>query len=332
MSKVLNILGHAIPYSDAEHSIYELRFLKGNPRVYEEVHGTLGFSQMAVDEQQKVIYSALLKQPSVKELRPELQRHGGLMEPLVVERRTMEVVEGNSRLAACRQLHEDGAEGEWDRVPCIVVTKFTEQQRAAYLAQVHVKGKRQWSPYEKANFAYVQIQEGVTLNDVAERLDMSPATVRKRTKVIQEMKDNDDPKQRNYSYYDVMVRTSAIAKAGEDVRDALRAMIKNEQTGFTAQDLRRKLPVVLQKPKVRRKFLSGAIDLDEAYQRARRSKTEDKVKNAAEILDDIDRAEIEGLDHNEFNAVRYRVKKLPRVVKRLKELIRAAEQVRRPKT
>ena len=330
MSKVLNILRHAIPYSDGEHSIYELRFLQRNPRVYEEVHGTPGFGEMSVDEQQDVIYRALLKQPSVKELRPELLRHGGLMEPLVVETRTMEVVEGNSRLAACRQLHEDGVEGEWDRVPCIEVTKFTDEQRAAYLAQVHVKGKRQWSPYEKANFAYVQIQEGVTLNDVAERLDMSATTVRKRIKVIQEMKDNDDSKQRNYSYYDVIVNTTAIAKAGEDVRNALRVMIKNEETEFTAQDLRRKLPVVLQKPKAKRKFLSGAIDLDEAYQRARRSKTEDKVKNAAEILDDIDRAEIEGLDHNEFNAVRYRVRKLPRIVKRLKHLVDDVERGRSP--
>lgn len=329
MSKVLNILGHAIPYSDGEHSIHKLRFLQRNPRVYEEVHGTPGFGEMSVDEQQDVIYRALLEQPSVKELWPELLRHGGLMEPLVVETTTMEVVEGNSRLAACRQLHADGAEGEWDRVPCIEVTKFTDEQRAAYLAQVHVKGKRQWSPYEKANFAYVQIQEEVTPKNVAERLDVSAGTVRTWTRVIQEMKDNDDPKQRNYSYYDVMVRTSAIANAEEDVRDALRAMIKNEETEFTAQDLRRKLPVVLQKPKVKRKFLSGEIDLDDAYQRARRSRTEDKVKNAAEILDDIDRAEIEGLDYSEFNAVRYRVKKLPRVVKRLKDLVDDVKQVRR---
>lgn len=329
MSKVLNILRHAIPYSNGEHSVHKLRFLQRNPRVYEEVHGTSGFGEMSVDEQQDVIYRALLKQPSVQELRPELLRHGGLMEPLVVETTTMEVIEGNSRLAACRQLYADGAEGEWGRVPCIEVTKFTDEQRAAYLAQIHVKGKRQWSPYEKANFAYVQIQEEVTPKNVAERLDVSAGTVRTWTKVIQEMKDNDDPKQRNYSYYDVMVRTSAIANAEDDVCDALRAMIKNEETEFTAQDLRRKLPVVLQKPKVKRKFLSGEIELDDAYQRARRSKTENKVKNAAEILDDIDRAEIEGLDHNEFNAVRYRVGKLPRIVKRLKHLVDDVERGRR---
>ena len=329
MSKVLNILGHAIPYSDGEHSIHKLRFLQRNPRVYEEVHGTPGFGQMSVDEQQDVIYRALLKQPSVKELRPELLRHGGLMEPLVLETTTMEVVEGNSRLAACRQLHADGAEGEWDRVPCIEVTKFTDEQRAAYLAQVHVKGKRQWSPYEKANFAYVQIQEGVPLKDVAERLDVSTVTVRTWTKVVQEMKDNDDPKQRNYSYYDVMVRTKAIANAEEGVRNELHAMIKSEQKDFTAQDLRRKLPVVLQKPKVTRKFLRAQIDLDEAYQRARRSKTEDKVKSVAEILDDIDRSEIEGLDHSEFNAVRYRINRLSRLVKRLKDLVHAVEKARK---
>ena len=78
MSQVLNILGETIPYSHEEYSIHDLRFLKGNPRVYQEVHGTPGFREMSVDEQQEVIYKKLIKQPSVTELLPELKRHGGL--------------------------------------------------------------------------------------------------------------------------------------------------------------------------------------------------------------------------------------------------------------
>lgn len=332
MSKVLNILGEPIPYSHEEYSIHDLRFLRGNPRVYEEIHGTPGFSEMSVEEQQDVIYRKLIKKPSVTELLPELKRHGGIMEPLVVEHRTMEVVEGNSRLAACRKLDKDGAEGDWGRVPCLVVTKFTADQRAAYLAQVHVKGKRQWSAYEKANFAYVRKQEGATLDDVASVFVVSPSTARTWIKVIQAMKDNDDQEPTNYSYYNVMVRTPVIANAEDAVRDVLRARIKAEQKEFKARELRDKLPAVLQKPKVKGKFLRGDIDLDEAYQRARRSKTDDKVRRAAGILDDIVRTEIEGLEQNEFNAVRYRVKKLSRVVRRLRELVEGIEQQRRSKT
>ena len=332
MSKVLNILGEPIPYTHEEYGIHDLRFLKGNPRVYEEVHGTPRFNEMSVDEQQEVIYQGLLKQPSVTELLPELRRHGGLMEPLVVEHRTMEVVEGNSRLAACRMLKTDGVEGDWGRVPCIVVSTFTDEQRAAYLAQVHVKGKRQWSAYEKANFAYVRKQEGATLDDIARVFVVSRPTVSTWIKIVQAMKDNNDREQSNFSFYGVMVRTPVIAKAEKDVHDVLRTKIRKEQKEFTAQELRDKLPSVLQKPKVKKKFLRGDIDLDEAYQRARRSKTEDKVGRAAGILDDIARKEIETLTQNEFNAVRYRVNKLARIVKRLKELVEGIEQQRRSKT
>ena len=332
MSKVLNILGESIPYTHEEYSIHDLRFLKGNPRVYEEVHGTPGFSEMSVDEQQNVIYEGLLRQPSVSELLPELRRHGGLMEPLVVEHRTMEVVEGNSRLAACLKLKADGIDGDWGRVPCIVVTKFTDEQRAAYLAQVHVKGKRQWSAYEKANFAYVRKQEGATLDDIARVFVVSRPTVSTWITIVQAMKDNDDREQSNFSYYGVMVRTPVIANAEVAVRDVLRATIKAGQKDFTAQELRDRLPAVLQKPKVTAKFVRGDIDLDEAYQRARRSRTEDKVRRAAGILDNIVRTEIEGLEQNEFNAVRYRVKKLSRVVKRLKELVEGVEHQRRSRT
>lgn len=332
MSKVLNILGESIPYSHEEYSIHDLRFLKGNPRVYEDVHGTPGFSKMSVDEQQRVIYERLIKKPSVTELVPELKRHGGLMEPLVVEYRSMEVVEGNSRLAACRKLQKEDTAGEWERVPCIVVSEFTDEQRAAYLAQVHVKGKRQWSAYEKHNFAYVRKQNGATLDEIARTFVVSPSTVRTWIKVIQEMKANDDREPRNFSYYNVMVRTPEIANAEESVRDVLRAKIKTKQKEFKARELRDKLPTVLQKPKVKAKFIRGDINLDEAYQRARRSRTEDKVRRAAGILDDIVRPEIESLEQNEFNAVRYRVKKLSRVVKRLKDLIDGVEQVRRSGT
>ena len=332
MSKVLNILGEPIPYTHEEYGVHDLRFLKGNPRVYEEVHGTPGFCEMSVDEQQEVIYRGLLKQPSVTELLPELRRHGGLMEPLVVEHRTMEVVEGNSRLAACRKLKTDGVEGNWGRVPCIVVTKFTDEQRAAYLAQVHVKGKRQWSAYEKANFAYVRKQEGATLDDIARVFVVSRRTVSTWIKIVQAMKDNDDREQSNFSFYGVMVRTPAIAKAERDVRDVLRTKIKDKQKDFSAQELRDKLPSVLQKAKVKKKFIRGDIDLDEAYQRARRSKTEDKVRRAVGILDQIARTEIQGLEQNEFNALRYRVKKLSRVVKRLKQLVEGIEQQRTSRT
>ena len=325
--QVLHILGDAIPYTYSQCRINKLRFLKENPRVSDYVQATPGFNRMSVDEQQQIIYKGLLEESSVTELIPEIRHHKGLMEPLLVQHQTMEVVEGNSRLAAFRRLYEQDRGGDWEWLPCIIVTGLTDRQRAAYLAQVHVKGKRQWSPYEKANFAFVQKERGDTYGEVATVFDVSPATIRIQVKIIEMMKSNNDREQSNFSYYNVMVRSREIRNAlrEESVRAVLLDKVKSFGTGstkeFTAQELRDRLPEVLQKPKVKKKFLRGDIDLDEAYQRARRSKTEHKVRRAAGILDAISRTEVEALAQGDFNALRYRVRKLAKIVERLQRIV-----------
>ena len=331
--QVLHILGEAIPYSHGQYHISELRFLKWNPRVYDYVQAASGFAEMTVEEQQRVIYEGLLREASVKELLSEIQHHRGIMEPLLVLRATMEVVEGNSRLAAYRKLNED-ERGEWEYLPCIVVSNLTERQQSAYLAQVHVKGKRQWSAYEKANYAYVQHERGRTYEDIAKVFGVSPGTVRTPVRVIQMMKDNADREQSNFSYYNVIVRNPDIRKGAEEesVREMLLGKIKSfglgDEKEFTAQELRDKLPEVLRKRKVKKKFISGAISLDEAYERARSSRTEHKVRRASGILDDISRNEVSVLERSDLNAVRYGVRKLAKIVTRLQRMIDRAHTER----
>ena len=80
--------------------------MKDNPRVYACTHGEANFDNLMEEEKQDIILEKLLQEPSVKKLIPEVKRHGGLMEPILVRRDTMEVIEGNSRLAVYRQLHQ----------------------------------------------------------------------------------------------------------------------------------------------------------------------------------------------------------------------------------
>ena len=50
---------------------------------------------------------------------------------------------------------------DWEFIPCYIVSSLTEDQQAAFLNQIHVKGKTTWSAYEKANFAYVRKEQGL---------------------------------------------------------------------------------------------------------------------------------------------------------------------------
>ncbi|MCY4132710.1 MAG: hypothetical protein OXF39_08750 [Nitrospira sp.] len=332
--KDMKILGKAIPLTNDYLDIKALRFLKDNPRVYACTHGEPNFDSLTDEEQQNIIFKKLLQEPSVKNLKREVKRHGGLMEPILVRHDTMEVIEGNSRLAVYGQLQADKAEGEWDLIPCDIVSKLTEDEQAAFLNQIHVKGKTQWSAYEKANFAYVRKERGWNVDKIAGVFGESEGTIRTRVKVIEMMKHNKDNERSHFSYYDVLVRSKEISDAmkNEGLSDFLLTRIKsfgpNDEDGdFTAQELRKKLPVILKKPKMLTKYTNGEIELDEAYQLSRTSPVEEKVKQARNLLNEVPQKDVLQLaqNRNRFNALKQEVKKLNREIERINKMLESIE-------
>lgn len=317
-----------------DHDLIEidrLKFLKENPRVYSCTYGESDFSTKDNEEQQKIIFEKLQKEPSVKNLKPEIKRHGGLMESILIRYDTMEVIEGNSRLAVYRMLNDANEEGNWEQIPCYVVSKLSEEQQAAYLNQIHVKGKTQWSAYEKANFAYVRKAGKMKFEEIADLFGESPGTIRHRVKSIELMKENKDNEQQHFSYYDVLVRNKTISdemnKAGglKGLLLDIKNLGSDEETNtFTAQDLRNKLPVVLKKRKVLKKYIDRKISLDEAYQRAKISDVEENIKQATALLEDVSGKKIAKLEKGSLNAFKQATRKLSREVKRITEMTDAS--------
>jgi len=113
----MKILGESILRGSDYLNIHELQFLADNPRVYACTHGEANFDKKTPEEQQQIIYEKLLKESSVKNLIPEIKRHDGLMEHILVRLDTMQVIEGNSRLAVYRKLHESDDAGDWELIP-----------------------------------------------------------------------------------------------------------------------------------------------------------------------------------------------------------------------
>ena len=298
------------------------------PRVYAVTHGELDFEQKPEEEQQDIILDKLKNEPSVKNLVPEVERHGGLLEPILVRLDTREVIEGNSRLAAYRILRARGASGEWDNIPCYLVSTLTDEQQAAFLNQVHVKGKTQWSAYEKANFAYVRRINGWTVDRIAKLFGESVPTIYTRINAIKTMKDSGDTKRSHFSYYDVAVRKSEIrGKLAEspEFRDRLFEEIRNVGTGdttkFTAQDLRNGLPTIIKKPRILARYVKGDVEFTEAWDRAKVSAAEERVKRALREIEEISKADVAGLDQNSLNSLTQAVKKLDRAVGRIRDMI-----------
>ena len=212
------------------------------------------------------------------------------MEPILVRHDTKEVIEGNSRLAVYRILDKKRQEGEWDLIPCNIVSSLTDDQQAAFLNQIHVKGKTRWSRYEKANFAYVRKEQGWSMSKIANRCLVNPKqTIRTRVKTIEDMKDNGDAQQSHFSLLRGDARATNCSRNTQRIPASAtpvswRALKIWDQTRKTTNLRRKNSDKNCLRLRRNQKFCASTfdrtIDLDEAYQSAKISHVEEKVKKA----------------------------------------------------
>ena len=95
----LLIRGVDVPVQTTTLSQADLRFFVDNPRVYSVLRSDGREIQAKADIERK-----LLEMDHVKALIQDIKRDGGLTDPVIVRAGSLEVLEGNSRLAAYRAL------------------------------------------------------------------------------------------------------------------------------------------------------------------------------------------------------------------------------------
>lgn len=318
------LMGVDIPASHDLFDIHELLFLSDNPRVYAAIRDKADFASLAAPDQQIFIYKQLLQEPSVKKLIPEIRRDGGLQNPVIVRRDTQQVIEGNSRLAAYRRLHDKFPDEEqWIKIKCLVVDKLTDDQQTRLLAQAHLHGQTEWSPYAKALYCFSWVEEkGQDVSNLSKISGISAAEIKKSVEIIQLMKDNDDGKTSRFSYYDVTLRNRSIKSAierDESLKDTLLADIKKEV--FTAQEMRDKLPRVIEKPKLLSKYKRGHSTLEDAFDRAKVSDTQKRLKRIRDHLREVERTDIASLQPGEIGPVKQIVRHIEQELKRVSGIV-----------
>ncbi|MDE0522231.1 MAG: ParB N-terminal domain-containing protein [Boseongicola sp.] len=320
------IMGETVEAVRQRIPIDELLFLPDNPRVYAAIREMSDFCDLTQEERQVRIYERMLEEQSVKNLIPEIKRDNGLQEPIIVRWDTRQVIEGNSRLAAFRKLRDEFPEEEpWAEINCLVVSKLTEEQQTRLLGQAHLHGKTDWSPYAKALYCFRWVEElGKDISELVRVSGITRAEIGKSVKVIKLMQENCDDTLSNFSYYDVLVRSKKIAAAIDDsrqLRDIVLSAIKDKNRNFTGQEMRQRLPIIIDKPRILRKFAQGHVTLEEAYDRAKISGLQKKLKNVRDGLDDIERADTINLEQNELRAAEQFIRKIGREVKRVSTMI-----------
>ena len=208
-------------------------------------------------------------------------------------------------------------------IRCLVVSTLTDDQQTRLLGQTHLHGRTEWSPYAKALFCFRWVEEDrKDISTLALLSGFTDAEIKKNVGIIQLMKQNDDDKLSHFSYYNVLVRSKVISSAtrqNPNLKRTVFSQIKAEE--FTAQEMRESLPTVLQKPRILRKYEKGDVTLEDAFYRAKISSTEQRLKKVRDALDDIERKDINLLEHNEIKAVQQVVRHIRQRLKRVSDMI-----------
>jgi len=261
----LVILGVKVPTTTQMLPQQKLRFFPDNPRVYSVVRAN---GKQATQEE---IQQLLGELEHVKELREDIRRNGGLLEPLIVRGGSLEVLEGNSRLAAYRQLATKEPI-KWGMVKCTLLPEDVEDALVfALLGQFHIKGKKDWAPYEQAGFLYRRFKNHkVPISVLSTELGLGSKRVAHLIDTYQFMVDNDEVDINRWSYYDEYLKSNTIKKARKKYPEMDALVVNSIKSGDIdrAMDLRDQLPTVCGSAPILKKFAEGKIGLDTAYERA----------------------------------------------------------------
>lgn len=257
-----------IPLLQQMVPVLDLQFYEQNPRVH-----SIMWAAGAVPEQ-NLIEKTLRRLDHVKQLVQSIKANGGVTDPLLVRKSDMVVLEGNSRLAACRALAgEDPA--MWGKVKCDIIAKnISDDDIFALLVQYHIVGKKDWDPFEQAGLFWRRYKQGTSSRDIAKEMDhlgISTKRVNQMINVYSFMVDHKDVDPGRWSYYDEYLKSRIIQKIREEHKeldDVLVGQIKSNEIQ-RAVDVRQKLSAVCRVGgKTLRKYLDGETSLDTAFSRA----------------------------------------------------------------
>ncbi len=262
VNDTLMIRGKTIPVKVGMVNQESLRFFPENPRVYSIVR--------ANDKQpeQEQIQRELLKMDHVKALIQDINTNGGLIDPVIVREGTYEVLEGNSRLAAYRALATKDPI-KWGNIKCQVLpADIDDSDVFALLGQYHIRGKKDWAPYEQAGFLYRRHKlHKISKTILGQELGLGRRRTSQLIEAYQFMIDHKEYNVNRWSYYEEYIKSNKIKKLREayvGFDDDIVAKIKSGQIA-KAVEIRDNLPKLASAPqKIVRRFQEGVIDLQEA--------------------------------------------------------------------
>jgi hypothetical protein len=266
MKGTIRIRGIDVPTTTKDIEQSKLKFFVDNPRIYSFVRGDGNIPS------QIEIYNELLTHEHVRVLKDDIVANGGLMDPLIVRDDDLVVLEGNSRLAAYRFLASKDPL-RWTKVRCTVLPADIDDKLVfALLGQYHVKGKKDWVPYEKAGFLYRRHKDQeIELSVVAAELGIAATEARHLVSVYEFMIAHKDTDRDHWSYYDEYLKSTRIKKVRDEYPHFDKFIVAEVKAGRIpkAMELRDKLPTICTaSTKILKRYVEGKLSFGDAYEDA----------------------------------------------------------------
>ena len=176
-------------------------------------------------------------------------------------------VDGNTRLAIYRELHEEGAPGDWTEIACLVLDNPDPRDIETIRVTAHLVGAREWPAYEKARYLhYLRNVEFMDYDDMIARCGGNKNTITQQIDAFHDMNtfyrdvNSDDAfKVDRFSGFVELQKSDikdAIFGAAFDLHDFGR-WIRDGQI-YRLADVR-KLPRVLADDEAKDVFVNGGI-------------------------------------------------------------------------
>ena len=218
----------------------------------------------------------------VKQLIQSIRANGGLTDPMLVRDGDLVVLEGNSRLAAYKELARNDAI-KWGKAKVRVFpSDISEKLVFALLGEYHIIGRKDWAPYEQAGYLYRRnANHGISVQDMAAEMGLSIRMVRHLVSTYQFMLDHGEHDVNRWSYYDEYLKANVVKRARKENPDLDEIVVAKIQHGeiATARDVRDKLVRIVNVAKAGPQPLKILKSGDDTFERASESARDRGVDN-----------------------------------------------------
>ena len=269
INDTLTLCGEEVQVRSGSLPIHDLRFYPENPRIYSLVQ------RPDVEPSQDEIFSRLRGLDHVKQLIQSIRANGGLTDPMLVRDGDYVVLEGNSRLAAYRELARNDAIA-WGKAKVrLLPSNISEKLVFALLGEYHIIGRKDWAPYEQAGYLYRRnVTHEVSASTMAEEMGLSKRRVNHLINTYRFMVEHGETSIARWSYYDEYLKSNIVARSrreNPELDDIVVKKIKSREIP-TAVDVRNKLVKLLDIAKVgpepTKILMSGDRTFDRAFESA----------------------------------------------------------------